>query len=42
MQTLCAEADLLEKEMARLHEEFEQFVDSDEGNKGESKEIDNF
>jgi hypothetical protein len=42
MQTLCAEADLLEKEMACLHEEFEQFVDSDEGNEGESEEINDF
>jgi hypothetical protein len=42
MQTLHAEANLLEKEMACLHEEFEQFVDSDEGDEGESEEIDNF
>jgi hypothetical protein len=42
MQTLRTEADLLEKEMARLHEEFEQFVDSDEGDEGESEEIDEF
>jgi hypothetical protein len=42
MQTLRAEADLLEKEMAHLCKEFKKFEDSDEGDEGESEEIDNF
>jgi hypothetical protein len=42
MQTLRTEADLLEKEMDHLQAEFEQFVDSDEGNKDEFGEIDEY
>jgi hypothetical protein len=42
MQTLRAEASLLEKEMDRLRAEFEQFVDSDEGDEDEFGEIDEY
>jgi hypothetical protein len=42
MQTLYAKTDLLGKEMAHLHAEIKKFIDSNEGDKDESEEINDY